>query len=230
MFKLDNNASSSGTSLQAYIEAPYARLEQLFGKPTESDFDKVSGKWIFTDTGTGESVVTLYDYKSTELYNSNYPTVEEFRALPSYEWHVGAKNAETADRFVRWLTEQLSSEPKESNTNPATEQVKVSKVEQILIDAVRKANENSGFYQVHEASALNAAFTALVEEGKLIYVPSGPCRGYGYLVNEPTDFGKRVQVAVSNWADAETKRLQAVQEDLNKVNSALAALRTLNPK
>jgi hypothetical protein len=107
VFKIDNSADVCGTSLQTYATASYARLVELFGTPAESDGYKVSGEWSFTDSNG--LVVTVYDYKETSLYDSGYPTVEEFRTLPSYEWHIGAQDRVTAERFKRWLENELKT-------------------------------------------------------------------------------------------------------------------------
>lgn len=110
LYRCDNTANSCGTSLQTYFTASYARLVELFGPPAESDGYKVSGEWVFTSdpiTGRRETF-TIYDYRETELYASSLPTIEEFRAQPSYDWHIGGKNKESADRFVAWLQTKLN--------------------------------------------------------------------------------------------------------------------------
>ena len=104
MFKLTDNPKY-GTSLQSYIKCSYVQLEKLFGTPQHSDEYKVSSEWIFHDEEGNEA--TLYDYKETNLYDQDLPTVEEFRKLPSFEWHVGAANSETANKFIAWLLEEL---------------------------------------------------------------------------------------------------------------------------
>ena len=106
-YRINNNANDGGTSLAGYITCSYARLVELFGEPIESDGYKVSGEWIFTDTVTGD-VFTVYDYKETSLYDDNYPTVAEFRAQPSYEWHIGAKDKQSANKFKSWLQSKIT--------------------------------------------------------------------------------------------------------------------------
>jgi len=84
------NVIANGTCLQTTVLASYKQLEKLFGFPNcEGDEYKVSTEWnLVSEDG---KVVTLYDYKRTDLYSSGYPTVDEFRSLPVYEWHIGGK-------------------------------------------------------------------------------------------------------------------------------------------
>ncbi len=80
-----------GGSLQGTITASYARLVELFGPPnSEGDGYKVSTEWCLKHNGRR---FRLYDYKDTNLYDSDNPSVEEFRNLKSFEWHVGASDA-----------------------------------------------------------------------------------------------------------------------------------------
>lgn len=93
------------TSLKGYIEANYQKLVQILGEPLEGDGYKVSGEWyIEADNG---AVVTLYDWKSTDLYDCDYPTVEEFRQQPSAIFNIGGNDQYTAQLFKEWLEEQL---------------------------------------------------------------------------------------------------------------------------
>lgn len=95
--------SPMGTSLKNYFCASYKELEELLGKPnSEGDQCKVSTEWVFKETDTGE-IVTLYDYKETNLYSREMPSVEEFRSRNQYDWHIGAKEERTAKEFIRWL-------------------------------------------------------------------------------------------------------------------------------
>ena len=105
MFKLNHAANASGTSLRGSIITSYAKLKTLFGEARESDGYKVSSEWTFE--GPNGEVVTLYDYKQTNLYDREYPSVEEFRAQSSYDWHIGANTVEIADKFEQWLEEEL---------------------------------------------------------------------------------------------------------------------------
>lgn len=99
-FKIDSTADVNGTHRVGEIETTYAKLRKAFGEPTECDGYKVSGEWTFTDE-QGQ-VFTLYDWKLTSLYDSDLPTVEEFRRKrkPS-QFNIGG-NCD-ATNFILWL-------------------------------------------------------------------------------------------------------------------------------
>ena len=50
--------------------------------PENSGDGKVSTEWVLSFKG---QVFTLYDYRGSS-------SVEEFRALPSYDWHIGGND------------------------------------------------------------------------------------------------------------------------------------------
>lgn len=111
-FKVSKTHNGGGTSLQGEFPASFAELQAKFGKPaymaTSKDPNsdgKVSTEWCFE--GPNGEALTLYDYKETSLYDRGNPGPKAFRALPSYDWHVGARNKLTADRFIAWLRDQL---------------------------------------------------------------------------------------------------------------------------
>lgn len=76
------------SALVGNIDASYKELEALLGPPNgEASGDgKVSTEWVLGHNG---QVFSLYDYKETSLYDSELPSVEAFRAQPSYCWHIG---------------------------------------------------------------------------------------------------------------------------------------------
>jgi hypothetical protein len=90
-----------GTSLQGYVTASYAELAAIFGPadPANRDGDgKVSTEWLLKfEDGTD---ATVYDYKDTSLYDEGLPTPEQFRALPSYDWHIGGRSPEAVHRVT----------------------------------------------------------------------------------------------------------------------------------
>jgi len=121
--------SSSGNSLQGYIKCSYADLVELFGQPRGSGDDyKVSTEWVlgyFPDSTPDERVdrvvktldnkdrpqfiVSLYDYKMTELYDGGGGmSVAAFRALPSYDWHIGGDTKEEARLLTEYVTRKIS--------------------------------------------------------------------------------------------------------------------------
>jgi predicted DNA-binding transcriptional regulator AlpA len=101
-FIVNKDADTNFTHLVGSVEVSYARLAAMFGTNTSTDDHKVSTEWIFSQEGTG-IVVTLYDWKMTKLYDPDYMTIEEFRSLPSYEWHIGAKEKQHAVDFLVWF-------------------------------------------------------------------------------------------------------------------------------
>lgn len=102
-FKVDQNADVNGTHLQGHIEASYQDLEKAFGKPIESDGHKVSGEWIFVSNG---EVFTLYDWKSTSLYDPCLPSVQSFRAnKEKTTFNIGGRT--NAANFIKWLEEKI---------------------------------------------------------------------------------------------------------------------------
>lgn len=71
-----------GTSRVDMIPLVYKDIENAFGPPQEGSENKISGEWLFTNEETG-AVFTLYDWKSTSLYDDDLPSVEEFRESES---------------------------------------------------------------------------------------------------------------------------------------------------
>jgi len=106
MFKLNNQAEYTGTSLRGYINTSYKDLVRVFGEPLESDGYKVSGEWVFQDDAG--NIITLYDWKATNLYDEDYPSLETFRSQPESEFHIGGKPGIDVDKFCLWLLNQLT--------------------------------------------------------------------------------------------------------------------------
>lgn len=106
-FRLNSEANVCGTSLQSYMTGNFQKLVELFGEPIESDGCKISGEWIF-ESENGD-VVTLYDWKMTSLYDGDLPSVEEFRALDSYSFHIGAESRLIADQFSSWFMSLITN-------------------------------------------------------------------------------------------------------------------------
>lgn len=103
MFKLNNNADVNGTSLIGHVILNYQSIVKHFGPPIESDEYKVSGEWVFEDDKG--NVFTLYDWKSTDLYDTGLPTVSQFRLQDSAEFNIGGhyNNKKDAELFIRWI-------------------------------------------------------------------------------------------------------------------------------
>jgi hypothetical protein len=104
-FKLTDNPAY-GTCLQGYFRASFLQLKNVLEEPNgETDEYKVSTEWIL-ENEYGD-IVTVYDYKSTKTYDSDLPSVEQFRKFNTYNWHIGAKEKNIAESFINWLTDKI---------------------------------------------------------------------------------------------------------------------------
>ncbi len=103
-FVVDGTASVDGTYLVGSIHTSYAELVDAFGEPLPGDDYKVSSEWIIRDTLSGK-VFTIYDWKETDLYREDLPTVEKFRSSGRTTWHIGGKS--NPSDFINWLTSKL---------------------------------------------------------------------------------------------------------------------------
>ena len=109
-FQLDPNARHDGTHNIGHISLIPRQLVEQFGKPGKCDEYKVSGEYTFVDDSG--RVYTLYDWKSTSLYNdqidqgieSDLPTPEEFWANEKlYDFPIGGTKACDVGAFKVWL-------------------------------------------------------------------------------------------------------------------------------
>ena len=94
--------SPNGGSFMGTINCSYKTIVAAFGEPSDSDGHKVSSEWYIKDTVTG-TYFSLYDYKETNLYDSDNPTVLEFRAQESYDWHIGCSRKIDEDALKEFL-------------------------------------------------------------------------------------------------------------------------------
>ena len=105
-FKLDNDADSGGTCLRGHVELAPSSLVAKFGTPPESDGYKSSGEYTFR--GENGEVFTLYDWKSTVLWEDGLQEVDELwsdRTL--FEFNVGGNGAPSD--FIDWLEKETRS-------------------------------------------------------------------------------------------------------------------------
>lgn len=107
-FKRNKAVDITGTCLKGHILVRYRDLENLFGKPDTEDEYKVSGCWVFTDNDG--NVVTLYDWKKTNLYDESLPSVSEFRnsEQPTI-FNVGGRDNDTVRLFVYELSNVIET-------------------------------------------------------------------------------------------------------------------------
>lgn len=90
---------------QAEIQACYRDLVELFGEPLDGGCEKVSGEWLFE--GPNGELISVYDFKSTNLYDGDYPSVEEFREQDWAEFSIGGFKEDDTIKFNEWLKPQL---------------------------------------------------------------------------------------------------------------------------
>lgn len=94
-----------GTSLKGYITTTFGALEKAFGAPHDSDGYKVSGEWCFHDDDGNE--FTIYDWKRTSLYDSEYPTVSELRnSTKPDDFNIGGDSGDIA-AFIKFLESKV---------------------------------------------------------------------------------------------------------------------------
>lgn len=87
------------------IEIPPAAVVRCFGSPRPSDGYKISGEYVFTDI-EGEPFV-VHDWKSTSLWNAEFPTPEEFWSSEEPdELSVASRDRDTAE-FEHWFLSQI---------------------------------------------------------------------------------------------------------------------------
>jgi hypothetical protein len=95
-----------GTCLQETVKLVPSDIVYLFGEPMESDGYKVSGEFVFT--GVNGAIVTLYDWKSTSLYDNSCESPSEFwSSLHPRLLHVGGNGRIEANEFIDWLKSKL---------------------------------------------------------------------------------------------------------------------------
>jgi hypothetical protein len=90
IFKRSRKTSIGSHGMIGQIFASFKTLVKLFGPPFDyehEDGDKITTVWIVEDN-LGRAV-EIYDYKATNLFYDENPSVEEFRKLPMYDWHIG---------------------------------------------------------------------------------------------------------------------------------------------
>lgn len=94
-----------GGHLQAYIQANFNALAAVLGRPMPSETDggeKVTTAWrIVDDEDFVQRQFTVYDYDWDDRGPGDPRTVREFRALPTYLWHIGGDS--DATKFGYWL-------------------------------------------------------------------------------------------------------------------------------
>ena len=103
--------------LRSFVQAPSAETHmthrfgevqliprsviRCFGESRSGDEFKISREWVFT---RGESVFTLYHWKSTNLYDSDMWTPEELWASGElFDFHVGSREPATETDVAEFI-------------------------------------------------------------------------------------------------------------------------------
>jgi len=91
-----------GPGFKGYLETSFENLVKHFGLPnSEGDNYKVSTEWVLEDEEG--NIITIYDYKETNLYSQGYPSVDQFRKMKSYQWHIGAFTNTSVELLVKMI-------------------------------------------------------------------------------------------------------------------------------
>jgi hypothetical protein len=109
MFKVYSGYADvgNGTSRMGEIKVAPMDLILAFGKPGESDGYKVSGEYTFHDEESGV-VFTMYDWKMTNLYDSNYPSPEKLWASTKpVTINIGGNHKGNIEEFKRLIKEHI---------------------------------------------------------------------------------------------------------------------------
>ena len=98
---------TNGTSLMGEIKLVYSDIVLAFGQPDDADEYKISGEWVFYNSLTSE-VYTLYDWKSTNLYDKFLPSVSKFRLdTKPQTFHIGGNRIGDVDEFILFLKQKI---------------------------------------------------------------------------------------------------------------------------
>jgi len=152
-YKLKPNANIDGTFKQAELHTTFPELLALFGMPEESDGHKSSGDWIF-ESNKGD-VFTIYDWKSTNLYDPSLPSVDTFRRSPAVvPFSVGGVN--DASDFLSWVSWRLNEVTPEEVRRATLEYLDglTTSDAQAVLDAEFQA-------EAHEPSLLTSSWRTL---------------------------------------------------------------------
>ena len=109
-YVLTTGDQAGGTWLVGTIFLPPAAVIRCFGKGGCADKCKVSREYVFCK---GDLIFTLYDWKSTDLYDPALMTPEQFWSMKlPMELHIGS-NASSApadiQHFAEWITSKMSN-------------------------------------------------------------------------------------------------------------------------
>lgn len=113
---IEDSYAANGTSRQSEIMIPPALLRQMFGEPLEADGYKASGEYIIKRNSDGK-VFTLYDWKSTNLYDGYGPSPEEFwRDTTPRQFNIGSDDCRGVFEFVKDMQEVIDEFTRQKQT------------------------------------------------------------------------------------------------------------------
>lgn len=101
--------SEGGSWLIDEIEIAPRTLVATFGEGEESDGYKVAAEYYFKSKKTN-AIFTLYDWKSTSLYDHCYVSPKTlYASTKPYDFHIGGndKSKKEVESFKKWLLSQL---------------------------------------------------------------------------------------------------------------------------
>lgn len=101
MFKrLTEYPDGMDSSRMGEIVVTYADLVLAFGEPSEGDEYKVSGEWMFFDEDSG-AYFAIYDWKCTNLYDADLPSIEQFRSSNrACTFNIGGNHVMPVQEFI----------------------------------------------------------------------------------------------------------------------------------
>jgi hypothetical protein len=109
-YVLTSSPEADETHCFGEVAIPPANVVRCFGKGSDGDGYKVSRQWVFRK---GDLVFTLYDWKSTDLYDSQLWSPEElWRCNEEFDLHVGSKapaSQKDVEAFIAFLQQTTSS-------------------------------------------------------------------------------------------------------------------------
>lgn len=109
MFKVYSGFADIGNGTSRMGEIVIAPIDLIlaFGQPGESDGYKVSGEYTFHDEESG-IVFTMYDWKSTSLYDSDYPSPEQlWSSNTPITINIGGNHKGDVEEFKRLILSHI---------------------------------------------------------------------------------------------------------------------------
>lgn len=102
-------SAANGTGYVAELSLPPAHVVRCFGEGNSGDGYKVSRQWVFR---RGKLVFSLYDWKSTDLYDCEmWSSEEQWRSSWPFDLHIGSKAPATeadVEDFIAYLFKTIA--------------------------------------------------------------------------------------------------------------------------